>query len=293
MRPQLEPIIPLENNSFKAFIKTKKKLDYPFHYHPEYELIYILSSSGIRYVGSQYEDFYENDLVLLGPNVPHCWRSADNNPSLASALVVQWNGDLLGDGWLNKKEFSAIGHLLQLSEKGIKFPLGKAKDVKPQLIELVEETSAFDKMMKLVYLLNGLSGSGNYDLICNEEYSREAEFRDNERLNIVFNYLKKHYREKITLAQMSSLVYMTEESFSRFFSKLQKKSFFSFLNEYRVGVACQLLIQTDQPIVQICYHAGYESESFFYRQFKRFTRSTPQHYRNQFKLVEGSSIPAD
>ncbi|MBA4168619.1 MAG: helix-turn-helix transcriptional regulator, partial [Chitinophagaceae bacterium] len=78
-------------------------------------------------------------------------------------------------------------------------------------------------------------------------------------------------------------VNMSEEHFSRFFSKTMMKSFFTFLNEYRINRACKLLIETDKLINEICYKSGFESIPFFYRQFKRFKNCQPKTYRINYR----------
>ena len=55
---------------------------------------------------------------------------------------------------------------------------------------------------------------------------------------------------------------------SRFFKENTGSSAFSFLREYRINKACQLLINTDQKISQICYSTGFNSVSTFNRIFK-------------------------
>jgi AraC-like DNA-binding protein/mannose-6-phosphate isomerase-like protein (cupin superfamily) len=291
MRPQLEPIVPLESNSFKAFILVKKEFNFPFHYHPEFELIYILSSSGVRYTGNQFENFKENDLVFLGPYLPHCLKNHEENQEAASALVIQWKPDLLGEGWLDRKEFIAVRRLHDLSAKGIKFSQNVALDVKQQLIELVEDPSAFGKIMRLLNVLNQLASTQDFKMICRQDFSHKIKLEDNERLNKIYRYLEMHYKEKIRLSDVASLVCMAEESFSRFFSKLMKRSFFAFLNEYRINIACKLLVETDLQIAQVSDQSGYESTSFFFRQFRKYKNCSPQYYRKKFKSTGGYSIP--
>ena len=60
------------------------------------------------------------------------------------------------------------------------------------------------------------------------------------------------------------------------------KSFFTFLNEYRINRACKLLIETEKQVSEICYQVGYETIPFFYRQFKKIRNMPPQAYRAQY-----------
>ncbi|RYZ97863.1 MAG: AraC family transcriptional regulator, partial [Sphingobacteriaceae bacterium] len=102
------------------------------------------------------------------------------------------------------------------------------------------------------------------------------------------NYIESNYDKKITLLMLSQKVFMSEESFSRFFSKVMKKPFFYFLNEYRINMACKMLIGTNEPVSQICYACGYESFPFFYRQFKKFKSCTPQKFRSNYLQAAGN-----
>ena len=47
----------------------------PYHFHPEYELTWIVRGCGKRYVGAHMCDYFPDDLVLLGATLPHCWKT--------------------------------------------------------------------------------------------------------------------------------------------------------------------------------------------------------------------------
>ncbi len=293
MKAQYEPIIPLASNSFKAAFQAKKEFGYPWHYHPEYELTYILSSRGVRYVGNSIENFADEDLVLLGPDLPHCWKNTGIQHKLARAIVIQWKEDFLGKGWMERREFEAIRHLLQLSNKGLKFHKAIALKLREKFHKLLE-LPAFDKLILLLQILQELAQAKQFYALCEQGFSYNLNYTDNERINTVYQYIKDHYLQKITLADIAREVNMSEEYFSRFFSKVMKKSFFTFLNEYRINVACKLLIETDMQVVQVCYAAGYESIPFFYRQFKKFKGFSPMAYKTYYQknLPVGNSADA-
>ena len=291
MKAYYEPIIPLASNSFKAAFQEKKEFDYPWHYHPEYELTYILSSHGVRYVGNNIENFSQDDLILLGPELPHCWKNTGIQQSPASAIVIQWREDFLGKGWMESREFEAIRTLLQLSNKGIKFHKATALKMREKFYKLLK-LPAFDKLILLLQILQELAQIKNVQVLCEQGFSYNLNYTDNERINTVYQYIKDHYRQRITLRKMASEVNMSEEYFSRFFSKVMHKSFFTFLNEYRINAASKLLIETDLPVGQICDSCGYGSIPFFYRQFKKFKGFSPLTYKLNYKKID-TVIPLD
>src|ERR1700709_2354523 len=83
--------------------ENKQEFDFPWHYHPEFELTYISNIQGVRYVGNNIENFYENDLVLLGSNLPHCWINSGDQPEPSKAVVIYLNKDLVK--WLGEEPF--------------------------------------------------------------------------------------------------------------------------------------------------------------------------------------------
>jgi AraC-like DNA-binding protein len=101
-------------------------------------------------------------------------------------------------------------------------------------------------------------------------------------MNTVYQFVRNNYQEKVTLAQIASEVHMSEEAFSRFFSKFMSKPFFTFLNEYRINAACQMLIETDKPVSEVAMESGFETLPFFYRQFAKFKKLSPKKFRDRF-----------
>lgn len=282
MKAHFEQVTPLPENSFKVFLNEVDEFDAPWHYHPEYELTLILDSQGMRYVGNSMENFEEGDLVLLGPNLPHCWKNIGRQQKMARAVVVQWQEHFLGKGWMKNPEFKHIHRLLQLALQGVRFQNPVTDKVHKMMLRLLH-LSPFQKMIQLLEILDLLAITADRQLLCEQGFTYALNYEDNQRINIVYNYIKEHYQEKITLAAIARLVHMHEEPFSRFFSKIMDKPFFTFLNEYRINMACKLLIETDMQVAQISYACGYESLPFFYRQFNKFRHMPPRAYRQHFQ----------
>ncbi len=280
MKPAYKSVSLIDSKSFKVIRQdNKQEFDFPWHYHPEFELTFISNSRGIRYVGNNIENFYENDLVLLGSNLPHCWINTGDREEPAKAVVIYLNKDLIK--WLSDEQFSAISALFEKSDQGIKFAHAVAMRIKSRLYDLFD-ADPFEKYIILLQILHELSATTEFHLLSQMGFAYELNHTNNERINAVYQYVRKNYQNKISLSDVATHVNMSEEYFSRFFSKSLMKSFFTFLNEYRINRACKLLIETDKQVSEICYSAGFESIPFFYRQFKKTKNCAPQAYRAKY-----------
>jgi len=281
MKAQYEKIEPSEFHSFRAYAYEKPEFDTPWHYHPEFELTYIVSGRGIRYVGNGFEYFEEDDLVLLGPNLPHCWKNTGKQQGNAGAIVVHWDNNVLGN---NNREYRSIADLFSTSQHGIKYLPGFSTKIKGKLLEMLDLPS-FERMIALLSILNELATKGDGQLLSTTAVDASVRNYDHQRINTVYQFVRNNYQEKVTLEQIASEVHMSEEAFSRFFSKMMNKPFFTFLNEYRTNVACQLLIETDLPVSDVAMASGYETLPFFYRQFGKFKKLSPKKYRDNFRRL--------
>lgn len=289
MKPHFKPI-PSESNLFKVELQENSKaFDYPWHYHPELEITYILSSQGVRYVGNSTENFYADDLVLLGANLPHAWHRTAGEAEPTTAIVIYLKEDFLQERWMQSIEFTAIRHLFNAMNKGIAVDTAKALQLKPRFLELLK-APPFEKMILLLQLLQELAWNTNYRFLCEHEFTCPLNHTDNARINAVYDYIQTHYLQQVSLADIAARLNMSEEYFSRFFSRTMKKPFFEFLNEYKINRACKLLLETDKQISEVCYESGFESVSFFYRQFKKFKKCQPRNFRMNYQKVSELSL---
>ena len=128
-------------------------------------------------------------------------------------------------------------------------------------------------------ILNALSYE-SFSQISSSTYLKNIQSSKNQELNKVYEYIFKNFKNQITLEDVASLIPMNTSAFSRFFSKVHKKSFTRYLNEIRIGYACKMLMEQYYPITIICFESGFNSLSNFNKQFKIITGKTPSEYAN-------------
>ena len=280
MKPILEKIDVSSNEGIHAFIFEGTHFDMPWHFHPEYELTLILKSSGIRHVGNNISDFEPGDLVLLGSNLPHCWKNENSHTGTSKSLVIQWEKNIIH----NLPLLEPINSLLIKAERGLKLNENiYTEEIK--LMHHIVETNGIKRYLALIELLHAIVAKNEYVYVAGSSYSYDLSSTTTTRLEKVQTFVNNHFQEKIKLKEIAEHLHMNEQAFSRFFSKTMKKPFFLFLNEYRVNRASRLIFETDLHMSEIAYECGYESLPFFYKQFKKFKGYTPLEFRKMYKKV--------
>lgn len=263
-------------------IKTFGELAFtaPYHFHPEFELTLITEGKGHRYIGNHMTDFEAGDLVLVGPNLPHCWK-LEQSPS-AGAIVIQFAADCLGSHFFSKPELSSINRLLQLSNCGIQFRQKTAAWGQERIRSLAIEKDDFHRLICFMEILHELSLSRNMLLLDPQRVAPESTPIDLERIHPIFAYLVENFRGEISLNRAAEIAGMTPNAFCRYFKKITRKTFMETVIEYRLNHATRQLTQTDRSIADICYDSGFGDISHFYKTFRSKMQLSPLHYRQKF-----------
>ncbi len=284
IKASYEVLQPTSGHSFLVRKFGKTAFDAPYHFHEEYELTYILHGRGKRYVGSHMEDFAAGDLVLLGSNVPHCWKleATEQEHEEASAIVIQFNANFLGDEFFNKDELQGIKKLLQKSGSGISFNSGTRNLVNRSMKQLAEEKGNFKMLITLLEMLQRLAFSNEFTLLDQQRSVAEQSRAEQERINPVFAYLVENFRRQVSLDVASGIAHMTPNAFCKYFKKITRKTFMETVIEYRLNYATQQLVQTDKPISEISFDSGFGDVSHFYKMFKHKMHQSPLNYRKNF-----------
>lgn len=279
-----------ESDSFvsERLLVTKNEipcLDSSWHYHPQYELLYISQSNGIRFVGDSVSRFSPGELVLVGPYLPHLWRNdasyyKEGEKNKVKTIVLKFTKDFIGDNTFNNPEFAEINHLLEISKFGVSFGRAVSKSLDKELNRIVELAPA-EQAITLLSIIHKLSLSNEKVLLSSSDM-RQFTTENTQRIDKVLKYISDNYASDISLNDVSDIACMTPNSFCRFFKKLTNKSFVHFLNEVRIRNASRLLAQEDLLVSEVCYTVGFKSITNFNNQFKLIMGNNPKNFRVGF-----------
>ncbi|WP_346320923.1 AraC family transcriptional regulator [Chitinophaga sp. YIM B06452] len=284
LKATYEVLQPAGNHSFLVRSFGKAGFAAPYHFHPEYELTWIVKGSGKRYAGSHMAGFSDGDLVLLGPHVPHCWKLQPDakSSSAARSIVIQFTPDFLGNDFFSKPELHNIRQLFQRSGGGIQFVKKTRALVQEQLMGLAAEKNSFRQMIRLLEILQQLAVSKEYTQLDRQWQAGELSPADQARIHPIFAYLVEHFRQEVSLDKAAAIAGMTPNAFCKYFKRITRKTFIETVIEYRVNYAAQQLTQSDKTISDICFDSGFGDVSHFYKMFKAKMQLSPLQYRQQF-----------
>ncbi len=286
MQPKLEKIFPNIASSIAVKREITPYMDYPLHYHPEFEIIYVEKSYGIRLMGSHIGNFTNGDLVFISPDLPHVWKNdkdfyQGNKDLNVDVYVIHFLKDALKEGFFDLPELKKVSRLFQLGQQGISIK-GKDKLLIAGLVRKVYSSTGLERLIYFLQTLNALSNAREYELLSTPGYSNSINLADTERINTVMDFILENFDEEICLDEAASLVHMNKSSFCRYFKYKTHKTFSEALNEIRIANACKLLVNSDHTITEVCYKSGYNNISHFNRQFKLITGLTASNYAKKY-----------
>lgn len=285
MKAALEKIEPVFGNSFtlKSFDEGDNCNHPNWHFHPEYEIVFVSKGRGKRHIGDHISYFESGDLIFLGPNLPH-FGFTEEVFEPHTEIVVQMKEDFLGPDFLEKPEMRGIKQLFERSRQGLSFSGETKEQIGQRLLEMLEQDS-FDRLLSLLHILQEMAGSKDYEMLNASGFALEVNAQDQDRIEAIYRYVQQNFQDEVNLDKAAKLANMTVPAFCRYFKKLTRKTFSQFVNEFRIAHACRLLGDETLTIAAVSFESGFNNLSHFNRQFKNITDLSPRAYRKNLKKV--------
>jgi AraC family transcriptional regulator len=104
--------------------------------------------------------------------------------------------------------------------------------------------------------------------------------RYKERL--IREYMNVHCEEHIRMDELYRIADLSKSHFHKAFMATFGVTPTEYINRRRVGLACQRLEETDEPLTQIALDCGYADHPHFGRRFLKVTGLTPRQWRMEY-----------
>ena len=159
---------------------------------------------------------------------------------------------------------------------------------KTKLISLLkkaqQEKNDLGHIIILLKMVKILTETKEFRFLASQNYSNNFHAHENERMHNVYEYLMNNFKNEISLKEVSNIAAMNPNAFCRFFKSRTQKSMMQFVNEIRIGHACDLLANPEETISQAAYKSGFNNVSNFNHFFKIIKKVSPRQYRKQLQL---------
>ena len=266
MKIQLEQINPDAKSSFRLLHNPRLNDLFYWHFHPEYELVYIEGANGTRHVGDHISQYEHSDLVLIGSNIPHL--------NFDYGIQTDYKKEVLhvSSAFKNKifteiPELTEVFELFEKSQQGIAFT-GRTKVNIGSRLKKLHVLAPFSQFLEVLHIFSILATSKEYVLLHDYPVVNKYSQKQQDRLKNIYAFIDENYQRKIELKEVAALSNLSKEAFCRYFKGATGSAFTSFLNQYRISQAKRLLLK-GRNISETCYECGYESLSYFNRIFKK------------------------
>ena len=276
MKVEYEKISPDTGSSFRLIHWKSENDRYFWHYHPEYEIVFVRKGSGKLHIGEHLKNYEEGELVFIGPDLPHTGFGYGVIGE-HEEIVVQLRKDFLGEEFMQKPELLHIRELFERAKQGLSFQ-GKARKIVSAKLQKMLSLSHFEKLVELLNILHTLATTTEFSVLNTADKRFDFNHKDEDRINRVYEYVEQNYQKSIDIQAVADLANLTVPSFCRYFKKITHITYTDFVNEYRINQACRLLFE-NKPIADICFEVGFNNISHFNKTFKQLKGVSPREYK--------------
>ncbi len=290
VQPDLELVAVPRDESFKVWSHGYPYRTVRWHYHPEYEIHLITSTSGSYFVGDYIGSFEPGNLVMTGANLPHNWVSnvPDGSRIDERCLVLQFDADFVARAIDAFPEFKNVQFLLDASSRGLLFTPKIGAAAEPIMREMLT-ARGLRRVTLFMTLLDVLMQNAEPVKLSSAAYRADPERYAESRINLMLSYIAKNLSRELRETELAEIAGQSASAFSRYFRRHTGVPFVQYVNRLRINLACQLLMSGELTITDICYRVGFNNLSNFHRQFLLQKSMPPSRWRAYQQLNAASA----
>ena len=234
-------------------------------------------------MGTHWHEFYEMDIVLSGTGeVIHNGNRLALKRGLVSFLSPtdyhQYNNcnnvKLISVKFAETEIDTSVLNVFLSSKNTVVYADDKSLQVMETLCDLLGSIDSAEFNMNVIKCLV-LTFMKN----CTAKFTMDY---DSETIQKAVMYINTHFRSNPKMSDVAQLFYLSETYFCRLFKNYVGTSYKQYIKKLKLEHAYKLIKFSDLAITDICLNCGYETQSHFNREFKKFFNTSPSNIRKSF-----------
>ena len=211
MKPVFQKLTSSPDEGFAFKVVRGHSFDCPWHFHSEFELIFIVKSGGYRMLGDHLAPLCPGDLVLVGPNLPHIYQNDEAAPGRVPpvhAVLIQFEEAWLGEGWLRLPALGPVRRLLKRSALGLHIT-GATRDRVAAMMREMAGLNGLRRIIRFLDILDTLAASRECRRLASAGFTAEGNPFDQERMNRVCQFIHERLDQTLCLPDLARLVHLS------------------------------------------------------------------------------------
>lgn len=251
----------------------------PWHWHEALELNLVLEGSVKVCTPAHVLTFQKGEAFFINSNI------------LAS---MEGQPDCIMDSHLFHPVFLS-GHFKSVFETKYVSPVTQNRHL--ELVPLHPDTGPQQKLISKLRQLSVLQAQADTEFqtrnllseiwlllleaIRSADSSVYTVAKNQDRILSMLAFIQENYAEKLTLEQIAAAAAVSTRECLRCFRTCIRQSPMEYLMDYRIQAAKKFLESTDLAVTEIALRCGFNSSSYFTKQFHRLCGKTPAAYRKE------------
>lgn len=253
---------------------------YPIHWHKEFEIIFLTYGSGIINVQGKKFVCQKDDIVIIPPHQVH--SIARNGTEKMAYYNILFDFSFLEE---NPSSFCSMSFFEKFSENTVlKEPHAKSgSELNKKLLPLLQSLVDFynENYEEYALLIKARLFEAMH-LLKNQVVAvkeTKAAHEKRARLKKIISFIQENYSRPISVEEVACLSNLSPNRFMKMFKEETDMPFIQYLNDYRLELAAEAILEGKKSVTQIAFETGFENLSYFISLFHRKFGLTPKEYR--------------
>lgn len=264
-------------------VRTKEETNY--HCHDFIELAIFREGTADFIVDGMTYSVGPGDVLILNPGTYHRCIPTGERPALHEYYLAftdvnfidcdrnqmpLFSGDTCISGMPDTTQKQLYSLCDQIAQENKVFTAGRYFMLKSCLIQVLCLISRFQQQEKEKHLKAEAQQLCEFKTVNNRKYIVDK----------IKKYMEEHYREKISLDQIATNMYLSPFYISKLFKSETGDTPINYLINLRMAKAKELLDTSPHVSIQaVAFAVGYEDAYHFSKLFKKYYGLSPMHYK--------------